>query len=137
MTENTKLPRRIMLKRKILPYALALALLPLLAFAPQEKLTPQQLEAASGLATQISSVRYTRASGEEQVVLAKTLTKIQMIQSADGNSSWLELFFHNGDYVYVKTDSVTLYAGTTGVQTTKVLLTRVTKDNISFPKLIP
>ena len=131
-----------MQKRTILPYLLALGLLPLLAFVPQgtalsPMLTPEQEKAAAGLTAQFASLRYTTASGQDQTVLSKTLTKIQLIQSADGDTTWLELFFHNGDYVYVKTDSVTFYAGTRGIQTNKVLISRVTKDNISFPRLIP
>jgi len=126
-----------MMTRKMLPYLLALAMLPLLAFVRQDPLTPEQEKAAAGKTAQFASLRYTTASGQDQTVLAKTLTKIQLVQSADANSTWLELFFHNGDYVYVKTDSVTFYAGSRGIQVSKVLLTRVTKDHLSFPQLIP
>ena len=126
-----------MLRKRLLPYLFALAVLPLLAFIGQDKLTPEQEQAAAGLTAQFASLRYTTASGQDQTVLSKTLTKIQLVQSEKADTTWLELFFHNGDYVYVKVDSVTFYQGTRGIQTNKVLVTRVTKDHISFPRIIP
>ncbi|MEZ5989469.1 MAG: hypothetical protein R3F30_10155 [Planctomycetota bacterium] len=118
---------------------LSVTLLPLLALLPGLALMSQETqgqEAAQELVVTFGSLRYTTPSGQDQSLQAKYLRKISLVRSDDGRASWLELFFQNGDYVYVQVDSVTFYQATTTTTSAKVLVNRIGKDELGWPRVM-
>ena len=83
-----------------------------------------------------AQLRYISTGGNSGLVAARDLLKIQIIESEQGDVYWLELFFHNADYILTQITELTMYQTVSKIQKAKVLLTRLPRGKIGFPLVL-
>ncbi len=71
--------------------------------------------------------------GKERRVRARDVARIQLVRAETGESYWLELFYHSGDYVMQKIDGLIFYRRDGTEQQMKVAVNLVGFDKIGFP----
>jgi hypothetical protein len=55
------------------------------------------------------------------------------VRSTTGEAHWLELFYHQGDYVLQRVDSITFYRRDGALQQMKVAVNLVGMEKMGFP----
>ncbi len=118
--------------------AISLAGLLLVAVLPdvlRAQATPGQRSTNEVKATvHFASLRYTPTGGKSSVhVPAGDVARIQLVRSTTGEAHWLELFYHQGDYVLQRVDSITFYRRDGALQQMKVAVNLVGMEKMGFP----